>query len=283
VNGTLADYLLEIEVGTPRIRVRVPSCNRAEVVATYAPNAPMAQPVPVETRPLESFLRIPPTLKPADRSGWEPVLYSLASQCNAGVERVFEQEYSSSEMKDLHRRDVRSNSGTRWHSPPLKPSLATLRARLDDQGQFLSKESQTPFQVSPTGNNVLLLGRWDQLPNEVRLPVDTPGVREVCLLIVGTTYPMQSHIANARVILHYQDGHSEETDLINPYHYDDTIGAFGGHHYADNEMVDLGKDTHADIISLRTAPGKKLVAVEAQCLSDQILFGIMGMTLFREK
>jgi hypothetical protein len=283
VNGAPADYTLETEVGTPRIRVRVPSSNQAEVVATYALDAPKAQPVPVQTRPLESFLRIPPTLEPADRSGWEPVLYNLASQSNADVERIFEQQYSSREMEALHRRDVRSNSGTRWHGAPLKPSLATLRARLDAQGQFLSKDSKTLFQVASKGNNVVLLGRWDQLPNKVRLPVDVPRVREVCLLIVGTTYPMQSHIANARVILHYQDGDSEETDLINPYHYDDNIGAFGRHHYANNEMVALGKDTHADVISLRPGRGKELVAVEVQCLSDQILFGIMGMTLFREK
>lgn len=86
-------------------------------------------------------------------------------------------------------------------------------------------------------------------------------VREVRLLIVGTTYPMQSHIANARVVLHYRDGSAEETNLINPYHFDDSIGAFGGHHYAANEMVELGKDTHADVISLphrpRQGPGRR--------------------------
>jgi hypothetical protein len=283
VNGANADYTLETEVGAPRIRLRVPACNRAEVVATYAPDAPMAKAVPVQTRPLESFLHIPPPAVRGDRGAWEPVHYTIAARCNADVERIFEQRYSSSEMKALHRRDVNANSGTRWHRPPIKPSLESLRARLDARGHFVTKDSKTPFQVPTNHNNVLLLGRWDQLPNQVRLPVDTPRVREVCLLIVGTTYPMQSHLANARVILHYKDGHSEETDLINPYNYDDSIGAFGGHHYAANEMVELGKGTHADVISLRTAPGNELVAVEAQCLSDQILFGVMAMTLYQEK
>jgi hypothetical protein len=283
VNGAKADYTLETETGAPRIHIRIPACHRADVVATYAPDAPMAKAVPVQTRPLESFLRIPPPKAPADRSGWEPVLYSMASQCNADVERIFEQKYSSSEMKPLHWRDVKGNSTSRWHRPPIKPSLESLRARLNTRGQFVTKDSKTPFQVATDRNNVILLGRWDQLPNQVRLPVATAGVREVCLLIVGTTYPMQSHIANARVILHYKDGTSEETELINPYNYDDSIGAFGGHHYAANELVELGKDTHADIISLRTAPGKELVAVEAQCLSDQILFGIMAMTLYQDQ
>jgi hypothetical protein len=283
VNGEKTDYTLETEVAAPRIRVRVPACHRADVVATYAPDAPLAKAVPVQTRPLESFLRIPPPVPPADRSGWKPMLYTMASRCNADIEKVFEQRYSSMEMQPLHRRDVNANSGTRWHRPPIKPSLESLRARLDAGGQFVTKDSQSPFQVATNGNNVLVLGRWDQLLNQVRLPVDIPRVREVCLLIVGTTYSMQSHIANARVILHYQGGHSEETDLINPYNYDDSIGAFGGHHYAANEMVDLGKDTHADIIRLRTAPGKELVAVEAQCLSDQILFGIMAVTLYQEQ
>lgn len=283
VNGAKAEYTLETEVGRPRIRVRVPSCHRAVVVATYNPGAAIAEAVPVLTRPLESFLRIPRLGPPTKRTAWAPVPYTLASRYNAELERIFERTYTSREMQALHWRDVKPNSTSRWHRPPVKPSLKTLRALLDAQGQFVTADSQTPFQISTSRNNVLLLGRWDQLPNQVRLPVDLPRVREVCLLIVGTTYPMQSHIANARVILHYKDGSSEETDLINPYHYDDNIGAFGGHHYADNEKVELGKDTHADIISLRTAAGKELVAVEAQCLSDQIVFGVMAMTLFQEK
>jgi hypothetical protein len=282
VNGAKAEYTLETEVGTPRIRVRVPSCHRAVVVATYDAKTDIATAVPVHTRPLESFLRVPQLGLPIDRSGWTPVPYSIAPRCNAELERIFEQTYTSREMQALHRRDVKPNSTSRWHRPVIKPSLARLRARLDPQGRFVSADSKTSFQVSTHRKNVLLLGRWDELPNHVRLPVDVPRVREVSLLIVGTTYPMQSHIANARVILHYKDGSSEETDLINPYHYDDNIGAFGGHHYAANEMVELGKDTHADIISLRTAPGKELVAVEAQCLSDQIVFGLMAMTLFQE-
>lgn len=283
VNGVKAEYSLETETGAPRIRIRVPTSQSADIVATYAPDAPIAKPPPVSTRPLESFLRIPPPLAPVEHEDWEPVLYGMASRCTADVEKVFEREYTSREMGPLHRRDVNANSTTRWHKAPIKPSLKNLRAQLDPDGRFVTKDSKTPFQVAPRGNNVLLLGRWDQLPNQVRFPVDTPGVREVRLLIVGTTYPMQSHIANARVILHYKDGETGETDLINPYNYDDSIGAFGNHHYANNEMVDLGKDTHADIIRIRTAPGKELVAVETQCLSDQILFGIMAMTLYREK
>jgi hypothetical protein len=282
VNGANADYTLETEVGTPRIRLRVPACHRADVVVSYAPGANLAKAVPVQTRPLESFLRIPPPAPSLDRAGWKPVPYDLAPRCNAQVERIFRQKYSSSEMKPLHRRDVNSNSSSRWHRDPIKPSLEMLRARLDGQGRFMSADSKTPFQIASNGNNVLLLGRWDQLPNHARLPVATPGVKEVRLLIVGTTYPMQSHIANARLILYYKDGGSEETDLINPYNYDDSIGAFGGHHYAANEKVELGKHTHADIISVRTAPGRELVAVEAQCLSEQILFGIMAMTLYHE-
>ncbi len=283
VDGAKAEYTRETEVGTPRIRVRVPSCHQAVVVATYDAQADVAKPVPVPTRPLEAFLRVPRLEPPTKRRAWAPVPYALASRHNAELERIFERTYTSREMQALHLRDVKPNSTSRWHRNPIKPSLRTLRSRLDSQGRFVTVDSQTPFQISTTRNNVLLLGRWDELPNQVRLPVDLPRVREVSLLIVGTTYPMQSHIANARVILHYKDGSAEETDLINPYHYDDSIGAFGGHHYAANERVELGKDTHADIISLRTAPGKELIAVEAQCLSDQIVFGLMAMTLFQEK
>ena len=48
-------------------------------------------------------------------------------------------------------------------------------------------------------------------------------------------------------------------------------------------MVELGEKSHADVISLPTAPGKELVAVEVDCLSDQILFGVLAMTLYQER
>ena len=186
-------------------------------------------------------------------------------------------------MQAVHWIDVYKNSLTRWDRDVPKPDLSKLRNQVDDQGEIITKDSGTLFQVSVDKNNVLLLGRWDQLSNEVRLPVKTEGVKEVCLFVAGTTFPMQSHIANARVILHYKDGDSESTDLINPYNYDDTIGSFGYYHYSDNEMVELGEKTHADVISLPTDPKKELAAVQLQCLSEQILFGVKAMTLYQQK
>ncbi len=71
--------------------------------------------------------------------------------------------------------------------------------------------------------------------------------------------------------------------MVNPYNYDDTIGSFGYYHYSENEMVELGEKTHADVISLPVDSDRELAAVELHCLSDQILFGIQAMTLCQEK
>lgn len=47
-------------------------------------------------------------------------------------------------------------------------------------------------------------------------------------------------------------------------------------------MVELGKNTHADVILLHTDHRRQLPVVEVCCLSDQILFGILAMTLRRD-
>ena len=283
VNGVATDYVVEAEVGAPRIRVRIPSCHQAQVLVAYPQSAAIAKAVPIATRPLEWFLPRPQSLPAPDRATCHAVVYNLDPHCNKKLEKVFEQKYSSSAMGKIHWMDVRSDSGSRWDRKSLQPTLEKLHARLDDRGQFVTANSKTQFRVAMTEKNVLLLGRWDELPKEVRVPVATPRVREVCLLIVGRTYPMQSHIANARIVLHYQDGASQPTDLINPWNYDDSIGRFGDYHYSNNEMVELGQQAHADVISLPADPGRQLVAVEAQCLSDQILFGVMAITLYQEQ
>ena len=61
------------------------------------------------------------------------------------------------------------------------------------------------------------------------------------------------------------------------------IGSFGDYHYSENEMVELGTKTHADVIALRTDPQKQLTAVEVCCLSNQILFGVLGLTLLQNR
>ena len=271
--------------GVPRILFRIPSCHQANVVVGYRKGAAIAKAVPIKTRPLESFLLKP---KPGYvttyyRSDNQAVLYDLSSYFNADLEKVFEQEYTSSEMQAIHWMDVYPNSLSRWCRNNPKPDLSKLRTQVDAQGRIVTSKSKTEFRVAANRKNVFLLGRWDELPTQVRLPINTPRVREVCLLIAGTTFPMQSHIANARVVLHYSNGDSEPTDLINPYNYDDSVGNFGYYHYSDNEMVELGKKTNADVISLPTDPARELVAVEVQCLSDQILFGVQAMTLYQEK
>ena len=294
VDGERADHALELEAGVPRILFRSPAPGTCSlrVVVRYTEGAAAAKAADVETHSLEAFVCPPsPSDAPAAAADLEPMLYDLGPYRNRDLEKVFLQEYSSSEMADLHWGDVngwrmvRRDSLSVWDRISQEPDLSTLRARVDGTGRIVSPDTETliQFQVSTGPKNTVLLGRWDELPDTVRFPIETPRVRAVYLLVAGTTFPMQSHIANARVVLHYDDASSEPTDLINPYNYDDGIGSFGDYHYSENEMVELGKKTHADVIALRTDPRKQLTAVEVCCLSNQILFGVLGLTLLRDR
>jgi hypothetical protein len=61
-------------------------------------------------------------------------------------------------------------------------------------------------------------------------------------MLSALTFPMQSHIANARVSIQYADGGISETDLVNPVTMDNGWGRFGGtHHTTPFGIVLLGK------------------------------------------
>ena len=285
VNGKASEYVLETPVALPRIKLNIPTGSSADVVVNYEAGSAVAKAVEVKAPSLESFL-LPdglPVVPEYDRSKCQTVLYDLDKYRNADLEKVFDQTYSSKEMERLHWTDISRNTLSRWDHTIPKPSLSKLRDMVDDKGEFVTEDAKTKFKVSTGDKNVVLLARWEQLPNEVSLPVGKKSVKEVCLLIAGTTFPMQSHIANARILLHYKDGESISTDLINPYNYDDTVGNFGYYHYSENEEVPLGEGTHADVIKLPANPQKELASVKLQCLSDQILFGVQAMTLYQQQ
>jgi hypothetical protein len=134
------------------------------------------------------------------------------------------------------------------------------------------------------------------------------------LLLSGITFPIQSHIANARVTVHYADGGKSELDLVNPDNFDNGWGKYGGtYHYAANGMELLSltqtrkkephglqvrdqldmpglvledpdnweERPHADIIDVDCAAARKIDSLELEVLSNEIIVGLLGVTLLQ--
>jgi hypothetical protein len=198
------------------------------------------------------------------------------------------------------------------------PDDSRLRSRVDAQGIFLTRYG-IPFAQRAQGNNMVALGRWKDLPDNIEIPLEG-AARRLYLLLSGITFPMQSHIANARVTLFYGDGGTTVLDLVNPGNFDNGWGKPGGtHHYAANggevigetppqsgepatpkawrnvilrqhgipepfvqpewELPDL--PPHADIVDIACDPGRNIRQVKVEVLSNEIIVGLLGVTLLR--
>ena len=90
---------------------------------------------------------------------------------------------------------------------------------------------------------------------------------------------MQSHIENVRLLARYEDGGQEVLDLVNPFNYDDSIGAFGYQHTAAVPMVRLSESAHLDVYSITVDANRTVAALEVEVLSQGIIFGIVAITL----
>ena len=124
------------------------------------------------------------------------------------------------------------------------PNDRRLRAGVDARGVYATR-SGIPFAQRATGNNAVALSRWRDFLPGVEIPVGATA-RKIYLMVTAVTFPMQSHIANARVTVHYADGGTSTLDLVNPDNFDNGWGGFGGtFHYAANGMEVIGGEPAA--------------------------------------
>lgn len=189
--------------------------------------------------------------------------------------------------------------------------------RLADAGGVFTTRYGIPFAQRAEGKNIVALGRWKELPDRIVIPVNG-SARRIYLLLSGMTFPMQSHIPNARVTVRYDDGRTSVLDLVNPANFDNGWGQFGGaYHYAENGVEIIGEKQpesktpvhtiaspgvilrqhgspepyvqpewdlappppHADIVDVVCDPGRKIRSVEVEVLSNEIIVALLGATL----
>ena len=199
------------------------------------------------------------------------------------------------------------------------PNDLLLRSKVNAQGVFVTHVG-IPFAERAEGNNLVALSRtWREFPDHLTVPVGSRG-RKIYCLISGITFPMQSQIANAQIVVHYVGGKESKLDLVNPENFDNSWGGFGGsYHYAANgmevigaappgevdlmarampvaqqtillgqqglpESIDYAKwagPAHADIIDLDCDLSAEIQRVEIDVLSNEIIVGVHGITLMK--
>jgi hypothetical protein len=165
-----------------------------------------------------------------------------------------------------------------------------------------------PFQTPTNADakNVIFTSQWDNHPHEVSMPLGGKA-RHAFLLMAGSSNPMQSRFYNGEVLVTYSDGSTERLALHNPttwwpidqdYFIDDyafrrpepipprvdlktgrarllDVATFKGQ----GRKVPGGAAT---VLNLPLRPDKELKSLTVRTLANEVIIGLMAVTLARE-
>lgn len=229
---------------------------------------------------------------------------------NANVDDIFKNEYLTPRPQTTTLQIPTQGIGE-WCHPQLTADVkdSVFRSLIVADSIVLAG---IPFYTPKQGRNIIYTSLWDNYPDAVTLPLN--GSASVLhLLMAGSTNHMQSHIDNGLVIVSYLDGTADTLALRNPdnwcpieqdYYVDGkaftTVGPRPlrvclGKATADCRPVvsrDLGRELGikgvygreipggaAQILRMPLNPAKQLHALTVRTLSNDVVIGLMGVTL----
>ena len=230
---------------------------------------------------------------------WDMV--DLARRFNGDIRTIYQQSYLSPRPNTVSVR-IGSDGYSPWtfpywnNSPPeiLLDSVYRYLA----EGSSLRTRNRIPFLWNSPEKNVIFTSLWDNWPDQVVLPLDRKG-QAICFLVCGSTNPMQCQIANAVIRLRYADGEQEELELIPPVNYrnlspiyaeatapgqaartdyDASADAFCMP--ADPpETIQLGRNCRAMVLQWKLRPDVIVKDLIFQTLSQEVVVGLMGISI----
>jgi hypothetical protein len=239
---------------------------------------------------------------------WETV--SLAPYFNDQVTRIFQQKYLSPRATTATLELPTQGIGN-WCYP-------LTQANIDDSGlrqlAGVKGEIRLPTGVplrtpgAASAPNILFVSQWDNYPHQATLPLRGQAAR-VVVLLAGSTSAMQSQFDNGRVTVAYDDGTTATLPLRNPdtwwpieQDYQDDGFAFrlgAPKPYRVHLKTGLitrdftqyttikGYSTRAidggaaTVLELPLDPHKKLKSLTVQALANDVVIGLMSVTLGR--
>ncbi|ALJ01113.1 hypothetical protein DC20_01225 [Rufibacter tibetensis] len=235
----------------------------------------------------------------------------LTPHFNDRVTQIFRNEYLSPRPATATLQLPKQGIGN-WCYPLVTAEIddAGLRAKAGENGVFhLANGLQ--FKTAGPGNskNILFTSQWDNYPDAATVPL-TGSASHAYLLMAGSTNPMQSRFDNGEVVVTYADNSQEKLTLRNPetwwpieqdyyineysftvnkpkpirvhlktgdviqnFNYSDIKG------FAYNSYIPGGAAT---VLDLPLDPSKKLKSLEVKTLANDVVIGLMGVTLVRK-
>ncbi len=240
--------------------------------------------------------------EPAKGAKYRP--QKVSNHFNASVADIFRQQYLSPRAPYTTLQIPLQGIGE-WCHPHYSPDINdSIFRSLAHRDRFTV--AGVPFITPQQGRNVIYTSLWDNYPDSITVPLRGRAQR-AWLLMTGSTNHMQCHIDNALVVARYADGSSDTLALQPPYNW----CPIEQEYYVDRKAfrtveprpyrIAFGTgDVSRDLGSLlkikgvygREIPGgaaqmlclpldarKKLRSLTLRTLSNDVVIGLMGVTL----
>ncbi len=234
----------------------------------------------------------------------------LSTHYNSSVADIFKNKYLSPRSPYTTLQIPTQGIGE-WCHPKLTAQIddSGLRARIDDNG-ILNTSLQVNFKNSKEGNNVIYTSLWDNYPAKVDIPLSGHG-SNIYLMMAGSTNHMQYGMENGVVRVYYTDGSCDTLSLVNPttwvpieqdiFYNEGAFAAENGHtppyrihlkdglvsRYLGNELSIegvYGREIECGaglLLDMKIDSGKELKSLELETLSNDVVIGLMGLSIQR--
>lgn len=233
---------------------------------------------------------------------------------NANVTDIFRNEYLSPRSPYTTLQIPVQGIGEWCH--PLKTAdiddsglRASVRtdSRTSKGSGILETKLGIPFRTPAEGHNIAFTSLWDNYPDSLKVPLKGKASRAY-LLMAGSTNHMQCHIDNGVIRIYYKDGTCDTLPLVNPDNWPpieqiffEDGKAFNRHapslyrlrlktgEVSNNfgeELAFPGVSREVDggaavLLEMPLNPKKSLSHLVLETLSNEVVIGLMGVTLQR--
>ncbi|MFT3948262.1 MAG: DUF4450 domain-containing protein [Agriterribacter sp.] len=232
-------------------------------------------------------------------AAWESV--DISPLLNADVTTIYQQKYLSPRLHTVSAR-LGADGYSPWTFPfwksfPPVIKVDKVKNILDEKHQIVTTQG-VPFIWNSGVRNIAFTSMWDNYPTQIDFPVNRTG-NAIYFLVTGSTNVMQCQIANAVIRLNYADGQSDSLELVPPVNYWNlspiSASATGTEQHSRNdytaevdrfclpailpETVQLGENCRGMLLNLKLRKEVELKSVTLETLSQEVVVGLMGITL----
>ena len=232
---------------------------------------------------------------------------NMDAKWNSNVSDIFKNFYLSPRPK-VTTLTIPAHGIGEWCHPEFTANINDVALRRQVKDQVFTTELGIPFRTPAKGRNIAYTSLWDNYPDAVTIPLQGKA-SHAYLLMAGSTNHMQSRIDNGQIVVTYTDGTTDTLPLYNPHnwcpieqdYYEDGLQFHAAQPRpyrldfaslkVSREHMPMGerygyqqrdfKAGAAVMLDMPLNAQKQLRDITVRTLSNDVVIGIMGVTLQR--